>query len=135
MSLSEVLGGSYERLQKSALLRVLECIESHKLVLTTAIDIMLSRLFLVCSLTLSWSSTGYAEKTNNIAPTAVTRNGTYYGIHSTTWKQDFFFGVPYVQPPVGQLRYRAPTALNTSWTGTRNATQIGYECIGYAVRF
>jgi hypothetical protein len=85
-------------------------------------------------LILSWTNPISAVESTYSAPTATVKNGTYYGVHSSRYNQDFFFGIPYVQPPVGNLRYRAPQPLNTSWTGTRNATKISYECIGYGVR-
>jgi len=79
-------------------------------------------------LALGWTGLIYGAETT---PTATTLNGTYYGIYSPGYNQDFFFGIPFAQPPVGDLRYRAPQPLNTTWTGARNATEIGYECIGY----
>lgn len=45
------------------------------------------------------------------------RNGTW------TWK-----GVPFAQPPVGALRWRAPQDLQ-SWSGVRPATQFGPACL------
>ncbi|CAK7226432.1 hypothetical protein SEUCBS140593_006238 [Sporothrix eucalyptigena] len=65
------------------------------------------------------------------APTANVKNGTYYGVHQSTWHQDYFQGIPYAQPPVGDLRFRDPQPLNTSWTGLKNATEMGYMCYGY----
>lgn len=66
-------------------------------------------------------------------PTVSTLNGSFYGSHNARYNVDSFLGLPYVQPPVGDLRYRAPQALNTSWTGLKNATQYGYRCVGYDV--
>jgi hypothetical protein len=65
------------------------------------------------------------------APTVQVLNGTYSGIYSPEYNQDFFLGIPYSQPPVGDLRFRPAQSLNTSWTGTKNATQYSLECIGY----
>jgi para-nitrobenzyl esterase len=39
-----------------------------------------------------------------------------------------FKGIPYVQPPVGALRWRPPQALGR-WTGVRPATSFGPECM------
>lgn len=105
--------------------------------LTPPTDIMRSFVspVYILALVLSLPSLGLAAKLTHSTPTAKTLNGTYYGVHSTSYQQDFFFGIPFAQPPIGQLRYRAPEPLNSSWTGTRNATEIGYECIGYGVRF
>ncbi|KAK8252231.1 triacylglycerol lipase [Phyllosticta capitalensis] len=68
---------------------------------------------------------------NTTGPTATTKNGTYYGIHQSNWNQDFFQGIPFAQAPVGDLRFRDPQSLNTSWNGERNATDLGYLCYGY----
>ena len=47
------------------------------------------------------------------APTAVVRNGTYKGVYSPQYDQDFFLGIPYSQPPVKELRFRNPKPLNS----------------------
>ncbi|KAL5115743.1 hypothetical protein ACEQ8H_006351 [Pleosporales sp. CAS-2024a] len=64
-------------------------------------------------------------------PTARVKNGTLLGVHSKEYNQDFFLGVPYAQPPVGNLRYRLPASLNQSWSGIRLATVSSSECYGY----
>jgi acetylcholinesterase len=49
-----------------------------------------------------------------------------------SFKQEHFLGMPYAQQPLPpDLRLRAPQSLNTSWTGTRNATNYSPFCIGY----
>lgn len=67
------------------------------------------------------------------APTVQVLNGTYVGTYSPEYNQDFFLGMPYSQPPVEDLRFRTPQSLNTSWTGTKNATEYSPECYGYGV--
>ena len=39
----------------------------------------------------------------------------------------FFGGIPYAQPPVGELRWRAPQAPD-SWVECRDATTYGPSC-------
>jgi triacylglycerol lipase len=68
---------------------------------------------------------------NGKAPVAITTNGSYYGAYNAEYDQDIFSGVPYAQPPVGDLRFGRPQSLNTSWSGLRNATTPGFSCIGY----
>jgi hypothetical protein len=67
------------------------------------------------------------------APTVIVKNGSYAGVHSGPYNQDFFLGIPFSQPPIGQLRLALPQSLNETWTGLHNATAYGPGCIGFAV--
>jgi triacylglycerol lipase len=60
-------------------------------------------------------------------PTAQTKNGTYQGVYAPGYDQDFFLGIPYAHPPVGNLRFRNPAPLNNSWGDVREATQYSGE--------
>jgi carboxylesterase type B len=71
------------------------------------------------------------EARSDTPPIVSVKNGSYSGVYSQGYDQDFFLGVPYSQPPVGDLRFQVPQPLNHSWTGTTTATQYGPECIGY----
>ncbi|OWZ06048.1 hypothetical protein PHMEG_00021755 [Phytophthora megakarya] len=64
-------------------------------------------------------------------PTVTIKNGSYYGVHLETYDQDLFLGMPYAQPPVGNLRFRLPQSLNTTWSEAKNATEYSPECYGY----
>ncbi|KAI9048271.1 hypothetical protein LZ554_008066 [Drepanopeziza brunnea f. sp. 'monogermtubi'] len=65
------------------------------------------------------------------APLVTVLNGTYAGVHSSSYNQDFFLGMPFAYPPVqGPLRFSPPVSLNTSWKGTRDATEFGDTCWG-----
>lgn len=68
----------------------------------------------------------------NITQPAVTlRQGTFTGI--TLQEQGYsapvnaFMGIPYAQPPVGDLRLRPPVAVNAS-EHAFNATRYGVQC-------
>jgi hypothetical protein len=77
---------------------------------------------------LQLSSVAQATNSSSLpsgTPLVTTLNDSYYGSHSARYNVDSFLGLPYAQPPVGDLRYRAPQSLNTSWTGLKNATQYG----------
>ncbi|KAJ5396967.1 hypothetical protein N7509_005080 [Penicillium cosmopolitanum] len=65
------------------------------------------------------------------SPTATVRNGTYSGVHSSTYDQDFFLGIPYAQQPVGNLRFTVPQSLNESWDGVHDAKDYSDICVGY----
>ena len=67
-----------------------------------------------------------------LGPQVTVKNGTYAGIHSPSYNQDFFFGIPYALPPA---RFSLSEPTNSSWTGVRNATEFGNICYGYGVSF
>lgn len=71
------------------------------------------------------------RNTSSSVPTVTLQNGSYYGVHSTSYNQDYFLGMPFAQPPLNDLRLRQPQSLNTTWTEARNATEYQSECIGY----
>lgn len=64
-------------------------------------------------------------------PTATVLNGTYAGIYSPEYEEDYFLGMPFAQPPVGELHFRQARPPNTTWTGTKNATSYSPECYGF----
>jgi para-nitrobenzyl esterase len=59
---------------------------------------------------------------------------TQYGSVEGAWDKDSqtyaWKGVPFAQPPVGELRWRAPQDLEP-WNGTRVATEFGPACAQY----
>lgn len=64
------------------------------------------------------------------AAVVTTRNGSYSSLFLSNFKQDLFLGIPYAQPPVGDLRLRPPQPINSTFIGVRNATAYGYTCPG-----
>ncbi|KIW18501.1 hypothetical protein PV08_02789 [Exophiala spinifera] len=67
----------------------------------------------------------------SVSPFAKVTNGTYFGLRNDKYHTDHFLGIPYAQPPLGNLRFQVPQPLNTTWADARNATDYGYACIGY----
>jgi carboxylesterase type B len=65
------------------------------------------------------------------SPSVTVKNGTFHGLHNPTYDQDLFLGMPFAQPPVGDLRFRNPVSLNRTWIGSKNATEYGKACYGY----
>ncbi|RDW58416.1 hypothetical protein BP5796_12346 [Coleophoma crateriformis] len=71
----------------------------------------------------------YGRDASNL--TVTLKNGTYGGVHSPQYDQDYFLGIPYAQPPVGDFRFLVPQSLNSSWAGTKSATSYPSACVGY----
>ncbi|KAI1334793.1 Alpha/Beta hydrolase protein [Xylariaceae sp. FL0016] len=69
-----------------------------------------------------------AENEYTTAPTVTVKNGTYEGVYSAGYDQDFFLGMPYAQTPA---RFEVSQPLDTAWEGTHEATQYSKACIGY----
>ena len=56
------------------------------------------------------------------------------GLSPEFWRPAYrsFEGIPYAQPPVGDLRWRPPEPAG-SWAGVRDATRPGNECVQQAI--
>jgi triacylglycerol lipase len=90
-----------------------------------------SLIFPLALLFFSDTSSGVFITRQSGSPSVTVKNGSYHGTQNPTYAQDLFLGMPFAQPPVGDLRFRNPVSLNTTWTGSKNATQYGYACYGY----
>ncbi|KAL6231042.1 Alpha/Beta hydrolase protein [Aspergillus navahoensis] len=67
------------------------------------------------------------------SPTAHVKNGTYEGVYSPEYNQDFFLGVPFAQAPIDDLRFRLPQSVNATWEGARDARKYSLLCVGYGL--
>jgi para-nitrobenzyl esterase len=73
------------------------------------------------------ATTARPAQTGNLVRTAA---GTLRGVVTDSYRA--FNGIPYAKPPVGDLRWQPPQPT-ASWTGTRNATRPGSDCVQTAV--
>ncbi|KAK9489388.1 alpha/beta-hydrolase [Lipomyces doorenjongii] len=67
----------------------------------------------------------------NSPPRVTVTNGTLVGLNLHDFGQHAFLGIPFAEPPDGNLRFRHPRPYDSNWN-IRNATEYGYSCPGYA---
>lgn len=72
------------------------------------------------------ASLALAQSTAPITVTVKTPSGVLRGAQRDGMRS--FLGIPYAQPPVGELRWRAPQPL-AAWSGSRDALRFGAECM------
>ncbi|CAJ2513282.1 Uu.00g014010.m01.CDS01 [Anthostomella pinea] len=77
--------------------------------------------------TLAVPNLTYRNETGT-TPNVAVKNGTYSGIYSAEYDQDFFLGMPYAQKAA---RFILAEPLATAWNGTKEATAYPPHCIGY----
>ncbi len=96
----------------------------------------LTRIYLTLAILLSINIFGCTDKgtgmSADINKERINRVATEHGILEGAWSEvdssiGIFRGIPYAQPPIGELRWRAPQGL-ASWTGVRSATKFGAAC-------
>ncbi|KAF7352048.1 Carboxylic ester hydrolase [Mycena venus] len=73
----------------------------------------------------TWVFTAVAA--SGLRPTVNINNGTVVGVDLPQFGQSLFLGIPYAQPPVGDLRLRPPRSINTSF-GQLDASAYGPHC-------
>ncbi|KAF2855752.1 carotenoid ester lipase-like protein precursor [Plenodomus tracheiphilus IPT5] len=76
---------------------------------------------------LFWSILGHVTAASTLRPVITTTNGTLVGAWNKQYNQDIFLGIPYAQPPTGNLRYQRPKPLDQPWE-QRNAVEFGPWC-------
>mgnify|MGYP001289949918 FL=1 len=96
----------------------------------------LTRIYLTLAILLSINLFGCTDKGTEMSADVnkerINRVATERGILEGAWSEvdssiGVFRGIPYAQPPIGELRWRAPQGL-ASWTGVRSAKKFGAAC-------
>ena len=79
--------------------------------------------FALCLLLLV--STCIKAQTNNYFPVQTKiENGTIEGNYDVKTGVQFYFGIPFAKPPIGDLRWKAPQA-QANWTGVKQTKNFG----------
>ena len=87
---------------------------------------MMRRTFLILAIVILAGSTVFAQTGDQInLPIVKTKDGKLQGIVSSGI--EIFKGIPFAQPPVGDLRWKEPQPVR-NWKGVRNADQFGAYC-------
>ena len=94
----------------------------------------LSRLFSLRTLAVLSGCLGFvghsfaASEADAGGPRVTTANGVVEGFVDSANGLDVFLGVPFAQPPVGELRWKAPQPLQ-DWNGVRPAKQFAKQAV------
>ena len=81
-------------------------------------------VFFIASITVSFPASGLQAGDKSLIVTTTT--GQIQGALRHAVGAEFL-GIPYAQPPIGDLRWREPVPAK-SWSGVRNATTFGPPC-------
>ncbi|KAK9426757.1 putative Carboxylesterase [Seiridium unicorne] len=68
---------------------------------------------------------------SSVAQTVQVTNGTIQGGKCARSDSNYFLSIPYAQPPVGDLRLKAPQTLASAYDGTLNATAEAPSCLQF----
>jgi para-nitrobenzyl esterase len=67
---------------------------------------------------------GISQSNNTMAVQTTIENGVIEGNYDTKTGIQTYFGIPFAKPPVGDLRWKAPQALE-NWSGVKATKQFG----------
>lgn len=82
----------------------------------------MKKIFLLMGL--AFSFTASAQQTNAFPVQTTIANGTIEGLYNTHTGIQTYFGIPFAQPPVGSLRWKAPQAV-INWKGVKQTKKFG----------
>lgn len=89
---------------------------------------LLKSLAFAGSLATSIIAAPIINSTSNQSTLVSTQNGTIQGKYLEGFNQDAYLGVPFAQPPLGNLRFLPPQPYNSTWDDVKTFDQYGYAC-------
>ncbi|KAF2497660.1 alpha/beta-hydrolase [Lophium mytilinum] len=81
---------------------------------------------------IGFATAGSKHQCPKNAPTVTLQNGALCGEALPQFSQSAYLGIPFAQPPVGNLRLRHPEPFTGNYGGPRDATKQPPNCPGYA---
>jgi para-nitrobenzyl esterase len=89
---------------------------------------MNKKYILICVVSFMFTQL-FAQEINNYLPIQTkTSNGIIEGNYDTKTGMQFYFGIPFAKPPVGNLRWKAPQPLD-NWTGVKITKKFGPRAV------
>ncbi len=82
----------------------------------------MKKITIALLLSLSVSALTYSQPTGDAPPQVKTANGILEGVNESGIQS--FKGIPFAQPPVGNLRWKEPQPVQ-NWMGVRKANKFG----------
>lgn len=70
------------------------------------------------------TSLAFSQTDNSLPVQTTIKNGTIEGNYNVTNGISTYFGIPFAEPPVGELRWKAPVAAS-SWSGVKETKEFG----------
>jgi para-nitrobenzyl esterase len=84
----------------------------------------MKNIVLLLIITMMLPCTLSAQKGNSFAVQTKVEQGVIEGLYDTKTGLQYYFGVPFAKPPVGELRWKAPQPLD-NWKGVLSTKEFG----------
>lgn len=84
--------------------------------------ILVNSIFFLFSITIT------AQTNNFLSVQATTQNGLVEGNYDTKTGMQFYLGIPFAKPPVGELRWKAPQQME-NWKGVKQTKKFGPRAV------